>query len=288
MMNETQNPPRGRRAATPLLNHTPAAIIFFNPTGDHFQIFSHVRLEGTMNLSDIVASPQVISALLTFTLTSITAYLLYQLRIRRGNRVVLANVGKTSLVSTSKDVRANLKILYKENVVEHLYLYKFELFNSGNIDLQNVAVQIQIKNLRPGGFIEVEREDLLDKTEISLSKNHSAEKNGHETVTVSREFLNSIKKFKEEKIYLRIFSDSDLEFSVHGGGTGWSSSYEIENNNVPGNLPVFLLLFFGSVALFALVIVFKITSIVFGLLTLAITVSLVVYEIIQSNRRKLR
>ncbi len=66
-------------------------------------------------------------------------------------------------------------------------------------------------------FLELEHVDPLSKTRVQRYGN---------TFTLTRDFLNPQRAYKEETVELNIFSNTKLSFSVVGGGKAWYASFK--------------------------------------------------------------
>ena len=147
----------------------------------------------------------------------VTAVVLY-LRSRRGNRVVIYRVSETPQVRISESVRQNLSIRYKEQAVDNLVLNTLRIANGGAAVVEPLAIRFSIlPSYGEIDFLELEHVDPLSKTRLQRDGN---------TFTLTRDFLNPQRAYKEEKVELNIFSNTKLNFSVVGGGKAWYARFE--------------------------------------------------------------
>lgn len=173
---------------------------------------------------------------------------------RKGNFVKVSLEAQTPQVSVGKDVESNLKILYSDNPVENIVLSNLSIRNMGDIDLEEVMLDISITD--KDGLILQEAENVFkvnikDPANISNIDMHydpKAEENkefGHH-IKIYRTYLNRYKAHKDEEIIFNIFSGIPLSFNVSGGGKGWGTKFvDTTSKSSSGKNIIILFLIFG-------------------------------------------
>lgn len=138
---------------------------------------------------------------------------------RKGNRIIVTRISETDQIKVSPSGYSNLEILYKgEPIKGNLVLNTLHIANRGNKIVDNLIICINIfPNIGQIDFLEINASDPLEKTLISQENNNCI---------ISRDFLNPLKKYKDEQIILHIISNIPLDFSIKGGGKDWYAVYK--------------------------------------------------------------
>jgi hypothetical protein len=181
----------------------------------------------TMN---IIFSPEVIAVVIGAILGIIITIVGFYINSTRGNRVVVIYKGKATLVKQVESIKSDLIISYRGDEIEQLNVYDLALENHGFKDISNLELRLLVKPESNKGFVELRIMDYLGKTESAISP--LDEDNKYE-IFITRPFINSRKRYKEETITLKIYSNEELKFNVTGGGEGWYSKIKtvyIEND----------------------------------------------------------
>jgi len=153
---------------------------------------------------------------------------------RKGNRVVLQEGNKTTLIEPSYELSENLSITYKGKEITKLYLSEFALFNDGNKDITNFETVIKIT---PRGYKQIIEYKLIDK-DNKLEESCSDEE--YPSILIKRPYLNKRKANKQEVIQLQVFSDYDFGISISGGGEGWNSVYKVKKGKFTDSLAFYI------------------------------------------------
>jgi hypothetical protein len=149
---------------------------------------------------------------------------IYWIKSRRGNKVILEKVNETSVIQLSEKVRDNLSITYKGNKVNQLILYEFNLYNNGDNNISDFNMTVHFLNFDVNSpfFIEPIINDIQDETTTDLRFTNDG---NHFELRINRPYLNAKKKFNKELITIQILADTNMGFNVIGGGEGWGTEY---------------------------------------------------------------
>ena len=151
----------------------------------------------------------LITALVAYGLGLLTIYF----SNRRGNWIILYRLTESPLIEISESVRKSLDIRYKNQPVEDIVIYQFEIYNKSNGIIRDINISIRVSTPEEEiQLLEVQHKD-KDGMTISGIRNN--------TIELTRLYLNPIKKYKDEYIELVVFANTELEFSVEGGGVDW-------------------------------------------------------------------
>jgi len=180
-------------------------------------------------------SPEVTSAIITFFGTALLAIIGFNIRTHIGNKVILRKLRETSLVKISPLVSENLSFAYKNKPIEKLKLYELELTNEGYIDIDNFEVNLDITLKDSNGIVEVQSIDPQGKIKVIDLLEFG-------NYIIQRPFLNMLKKYKDEKISIQIFTNTELTIKVTGGGKGWGVVYKDTN-------PTLLYSYFNAISM---------------------------------------
>lgn len=177
---------------------------------------------------EILKSPEVVATLIALG-GAVFGYLFKAvidwLKSRKGNRVVFLKTLEHPLIEVSQSVKKRIKITYRDNPVDSLYKYGFEIFNDGSKDISDFNAIIKVETEVKDTFLEWSWADRLEKTNINIDGKTDYADYSVFSVIISRPFLNSIKKYKEEKIRISFYSNNPLTFHPIAGGEGWTYSY---------------------------------------------------------------
>lgn len=180
---------------------------------------------------EYLKSAEVIATIIGLILGVILTGLANWWRQRRGNWVVINQISQSPQITISQEVRENLKITYEDKPADQLVLSTFRMTNTSPDNLEDIHIKMTISfksralGLDPNSFVELEYYDPLDKIEIERIDSSSEELSGKRIYNIYRPFLNSERKYKEERIELTVFSSSEIETSVEGGGSGWYTKF---------------------------------------------------------------
>jgi len=143
--------------------------------------------------------------------------------------VLLEFVWSSSLISISEKYARNFSITYKNKPIEKLILYEFSLYNDGDIDideLSDLSVNFYPED-RENFFMDFQAQDNANTIEIHPCEVYEGGEPSYYSVNISRPYLNSKKKLKEENIALYVFSNTPIEkVEIKGGGKSWRASYK--------------------------------------------------------------
>ncbi len=174
--------------------------------------------------------PEITGAVIGIVGTALIAIIGFYLSSNRGNRVVLRKVRETSLLKISDLIQTHLSITYKEKQVSTIKLYEFDLINEGYVDIENFEVILEISSKGKNNFLEIQVWDDLWKTTLSNISN------GKYFYIIARPYLNAYRRDKKEKLSIQVFTDTELEFQVNGGGKGWHAFYKEKLSRKPNYL----------------------------------------------------
>ena len=94
----------------------------------------------------------------------------------------------------------------------------WHVVNTGQVVIENLEINLDL-SARHGNidFWEIEHSDPLSKTTVEKSEI---------SFKLKRDFLNPKRAYKEDIIKINIFSNTQLNFAVVGGGKSWYAQYE--------------------------------------------------------------
>jgi hypothetical protein len=184
-------------------------------------------MEGLLN---VLLSSQMLSAVIAVILTAAIAAFLRWRSARRGNQIEINRIYQSNEISISEEIQQRLKIQYKGQRIEQLFVNRLQITNIGEEDIKDINIKIGIylrdiqDALEDDYFIEVEHKDSLGKTKLVYEDFPDPNQPGI-FVNIIRPFLNHQKAHSEEVVELSVFSSTELNFEVGGGGLGWSTVY---------------------------------------------------------------
>ncbi len=184
---------------------------------------------------------EVLKALIVAVATAIVTAIVLYIRSRRGNRLVVVRISETPQIRISESAGKNLDIRYKGQVVDDLVLNRLYVANHGQNVIEPLEIELTV-SARQGtiDFWEFEYSDPLSKTKLERKDN---------SLRIERDFINPKRAYKEESIEINIFSNTQLKFSVVGGGRSWYAQFE--DRSIPNEkiLKKLRLLFFSVLVL---------------------------------------
>ncbi|HOP02776.1 MAG TPA: hypothetical protein PKX58_11305 [Flexilinea sp.] len=157
----------------------------------------------------------IIAAVTGAVVASILGFIAFQYQQHRGNIVVVERLLQSPQINFSNAIDKKLEIIYNGNKVKNLVLTHFVIFNQGSNTVKPLKLTVKITP-KSENFTYAEL-NVSDPNEIATWKMD----NETGTFEIERPYLNSLKKYKEEKIDVSLFSDVLLDFSVNGGGEDW-------------------------------------------------------------------
>ncbi|MHB8855787.1 MAG: hypothetical protein ACYC6K_04105 [Bellilinea sp.] len=178
-------------------------------------------------------TPEIQGAIIGALIGGFILFVGFYFRTHTGNKVIVRKLRETSLLSISKLVSDKLSINYKGIPIGKLKLYELELTNEGFIDIENFTLTLEITPFQETEVIEVQVTDSQSQTKLEdtyLFDN---------CFYINRPYLNMIKKNKIERIDIQIFTDTELNFRVIGGGKGWGAFYR-KNQKYKISFPLIL------------------------------------------------
>jgi hypothetical protein len=182
---------------------------------------------------------QVSLILISVISTAVVALLINYFSSRRGNRVIVTRISETPQIVISPNVQSDLEIRFKNNAVKNLVINSLTISNRGKKVVENFTVELKISpDNEELSFLEVSNpKDALEKTKVEIKER---------TLIISREFLNSRNRYKEEELGISILSNCRLKISVIGGGKDWYSRFVDRKEPItPRNFALKILLLFG-------------------------------------------
>ncbi len=160
---------------------------------------------------------QLIVALIGVVAGGILTWISVYLKTRQGNRVIVYRISESPQINISNKVRINLEVKYKDLPVDNLVLNTLRIENQGTEIISPMAIEVNAQSIGDEiKFLEIQAEDPLDKTLIKQDGNK---------FSITRDFLNPKRAYKEEIVELAIFSNTKLSFSIKGGGKGWYGKF---------------------------------------------------------------
>jgi hypothetical protein len=179
---------------------------------------------------------------------------------RRGNRVVIARNTQSPQIQIKEDVEGLLQMRYGQHPVKQLVLNTLQLWNGGNTTIKNLELKLIANSREPlsselgqGFFLDAEAQDPDDALTLDIQSLGALGKPSDAwTVIIKRPYLNPKRKYREEFIELAVFSNTELDFEVEGGGEDWRSKFKDRTQKVEPPR-VFTVALFGTMALSAIV-----------------------------------
>ncbi len=177
------------------------------------------------------------SNVLAVIITVMVPIVAYVVKSRTGNIVVVERKSQSSQITVSKKIQPNLKFNFKDKFINDLVLSEFIIKNEGHIVIDDFKMQIDIisKNIN---YIEVIPPDATIKIKYNPDIENNNTSQSISNIVISREYLNPVKKYKDDRINLAVYSDQKFNFSVIGGGKDWVIK-KIDYGNIRINRHIF-------------------------------------------------
>jgi hypothetical protein len=199
-----------------------------------------------------LGSPNVTGVVIGFLLTSVLAFVLWFVRRRRWDRIVVELISQSPQISISEDLAEDITIRYRGDSTSQVVLTQLRVFNQGDDTIEDLVFFIEAelvsgsreKNwLTPPKVLDVVEKTTYEKGESSHKDISDLERRSKFTYKFSRPFMNPIRNDKDEELLITFFSSHEVGLRVFGSGPGWSVKYleiQAEKPIVLFTLPVFL------------------------------------------------
>ncbi|MHB0923187.1 MAG: hypothetical protein ACYC3H_04410 [Bellilinea sp.] len=164
-------------------------------------------------------SPEVLIPIIIFISSGLLAFIKWQFNIHRSNKIFLKKTAGNVISGLQGKAGYTLSFILNNVPINNIHFTEYELTNGGFVDIEEL--ELVLKFIPEGKFdlFDVQVKDKQGKTELVGEKLN---------YVLSRPYLNMVKKDKEEKIFIHIFSDTQIKMQVFGGGKGWKVEF-IEN-----------------------------------------------------------
>lgn len=200
---------------------------------------------------------EILAAIIGALVTGLLALGVYLYKSHKGNKVILEKVKESSLIELRKDFSNNIEIKLKGYSVEKLILYEFELYNSSDNNITDLLVNIEFQ-CKESNFLVSQITKDVQKITIA---DETFSENSTKILEIKRPYLKPRKKYKKEVISIQIISNSNINFSITGGGENWNADYGTEFRKA------LEFLIFGALSIFmaiALIIYYAYSLLTFG------------------------
>jgi len=167
--------------------------------------------------------PILINTFLTAIFTLAIAYGTYKVKSKKANKVIFGKTYIFPLIRVSDLVKQNIAVTYRDKQLQDLIFYEFQITNQGEIDITNFEASITFWTGKPDSFLEIITADKQGKTVTDLERVVIGEDSDEYHCKLTRPYLNQIKQHQDEIVFLRVYTDSYLNFTICGGGEGWNA-----------------------------------------------------------------
>ena len=140
---------------------------------------------------------------------------------KRPSIILIKRVSQQSLISVNPKIRGKLSITYEDQPIDDLYETVFEVSNTGQKPVMDVAIRFLFEGLGSADFLEV----VLTSREGTHDWAISSPDSKHDSLTLEIPFLNPRKQHGH---YLSVITYAPKPVTVTkvtGTGPGWSTRY---------------------------------------------------------------
>lgn len=162
----------------------------------------------------------IVSAVTGGIVTAVIGGVVYWLKSRRGNHIIVQEISQSEQLEFSQNVKEDLEVFYKGEKVDNLVLSKLEITNSGDEVIEPISITVDVLPIKNGNvnFVELSTPSLDEKTKLF--------RKGKQKFVLRRDYLKSKKKYPSEKIEISCFSNEPVRFNFQGGGKNWDIRYK--------------------------------------------------------------
>jgi hypothetical protein len=185
-------------------------------------------------LLENLGSPNVTGVVIGFLLTSALAFVLWFIRRRRWDRIVVELISQSPQISISEDLAEDITIRYRGDPTSQVVLTQLRVVNQGDDTIKDLVFFIEAelvsgtreKNwLTPPKVHDVVEKTTYEKGESSHKEISDVQRRSKFTYKFSRPFMNPIRNDKDEELLITFFSSHEMGLRVYGSGPGWSVQY---------------------------------------------------------------
>jgi hypothetical protein len=146
-------------------------------------------------------------------IVSLCGFVVTLARRRRPNRLVFAEIDRTSLIDINAKVRDRITVTYDQKPIARLGHVRAEIFNSGSATIHHAVISLTVAE--PVRILEV-------ATVSSAEGCCIASKIAEQKATITVDYVNPYRDHKQT-LLVSLLVDGDLpKLEVSGGGAGWS------------------------------------------------------------------
>ena len=165
-------------------------------------------------------SPDIQGAIIGGLISGLLLLVGFYYRTHTGNKVIINKTADDSLKGF-RDKRGNsLTFNFKNMPVEKLYFTEYKFINNGYSEIDDLKLIVKVIPKTDTELLEVQLVDYLHKAELKTNEDEKY------SYTITRPYLNMVRKDKGEAIFIDIFSDSPCDFDIYGGGKGWKTEFQ--------------------------------------------------------------
>lgn len=167
---------------------------------------------------------QVVAIIISFLSLVATIFQVFKkyLQKRKGNFVIVERITDYPRITLPNTLSSGLNVTYKNRPIDDLYVYRFIIYNDGDINIKNLKITLI---LRSGNKeLSVVDVDVIDPQELTR-KIVSSDTPHRCEVEITRDYINMRKQYENELINVQIISSVELNLSILGGDEGWNVEY---------------------------------------------------------------
>lgn len=183
-----------------------------------------------MNWSELLKN-EAISNYIVFSLgifVGIASWIITQYLSRKKPQVIdVIKIEEASVIEIDSNIKQDIKIEYKGNLVQSLYCTEYRILNRGELAIDNVQFELHIDTQKSSDILYSVILDDFGKplSGATASNSQGAATSGKQEILVSLDFLNPYSGYKE-KVVLDVYSSSPFQtLTARGRGRGWTVKY---------------------------------------------------------------
>lgn len=165
-------------------------------------------------------SPEVQGGIIGALIGGFLLFIGFYFRTHVGNKVLIIKTSETFVTGFSDSRGNSLSFNFKNIPIESLYFAVFKFINNGYAEIEDLNIVLKVIPKNETELLEVQLLDYLYKAELTASETYK------HSYMITRPYLNMVRKDKDEAVYIQIFSDTECDYQIFGGGKGWKTEFQ--------------------------------------------------------------